>query len=68
MFFTNDKPELFPEAIAGIINETISSAQLGRIKCLGTYWPARLYKLESQVTLIPKQPVCVVGPVSSEMD
>ncbi len=61
MFFSNDKPELFPEAIEGIVNETISSKHPGRVKCQGTYWPARLYKLEYQMTLIPNQSVCVVG-------
>ncbi len=63
MFFSKDKPELFPEAIDGIVDETISSMQPGRVKCLGSYWPARLYQFERPVTLIPEQTVSVVGRV-----
>ncbi|MDF0554051.1 NfeD family protein [Kamptonema sp. UHCC 0994] len=63
MFFSNDKPELFSEAIEGVVEETISSVQPGRVRCLGTYWPAQLYKVECQVTLIPEQAVCIVGRV-----
>ena len=63
MFFSNDKPELFSEAIEGVVEETISSVQPGRVRCLGTYWPAQLYTVECQVTLIPEQAVCIVGRV-----
>jgi membrane protein implicated in regulation of membrane protease activity len=63
MFFSNDKPELFPEAIEGVVEETISSLHPGRVECLGTYWPAQIYKFECQLTLIPEQTVCVIGRV-----
>ncbi len=63
MLFIKEKPELFPQAIEGIVTEQISSVQPGRIKCVGTYWPARLYQMESPITLIPEQVVSVVGRI-----
>lgn len=61
-------PELAPEEItffpqpgAGKVEQTITPTQPGRVKFQATYWPARLYDPEEDVTLVPDEPVTVIG-------
>lgn len=61
--FNREKPELFPESIEGIVEESISSNQRGRVKCDGTYWPAQMYEADCQLPLLPQQTICVVGRI-----
>ncbi len=59
--FTRNKPQLFAEAIAGFVEEAIAPNQPGRIKCDGTFWPAKFYQTDSQITILPGTRVAVIG-------
>lgn len=52
---------LFPEPAAGIVEETITPTQPGRVRFQCTSWPARFYNLEGEATLAPDDQVDVVG-------
>lgn len=52
---------LFPKPGMGIIEEIITESQPGRVNFQATYWPARLYNPEQEVTLLPNTPVTVIG-------
>lgn len=61
-------PELAPEEITrfpqpgiGKVEQTITPTQPGRVKFQATYWPARLYAPEYDVTLMPDETVTVIG-------
>ena len=61
-------PELVPEDIklfsqpgTGKVERMISSTQPGRVQFQATYWPARLYHSGCEVTLVPDDPVTVIG-------
>lgn len=51
---------LFPKPLQGEVDQWITSDR-GRIKCQGSYWPARLYEAGQQSMLPPGQFVTVVG-------
>ncbi len=55
--------EMFAETVEGIVDEDISSSRRGRVKCLGSYWPAQMYEVYGEMTLVPEQKVSVVGRV-----
>ena len=55
------KITLFPKPGKGIVEEIISKSQPGRVNFQATYWPARLYNPEQEVTLLPNTPVTVIG-------
>jgi uncharacterized protein (DUF697 family) len=55
------KIKLFSSIGTGIVEKTITPTQPGRIKYQASYWPARLYSKDEQVTLLPDDPVSVVG-------
>lgn len=52
---------LFPEPSPGKVEQTIATTQPGRVEFQATYWPARFYHCEGEVTLVPDDPVMVVG-------
>lgn len=56
-----EKITLFPKPGKGIIEQIITESQPGRVNFQATYWPARLYYPEQEVTLLPNTPVTVVG-------
>jgi len=53
--------EMFAEPIAGTVEKTIAPNQPGRVKCLGTFWPARFIEPDCQATVEADEPVMVVG-------
>jgi hypothetical protein len=53
--------KLFSQPGTGKVERMISSTQPGRVEFQATYWPARLYHPEHEVTLVPDDPVTVVG-------
>ncbi|MFB2968920.1 NfeD family protein [Aerosakkonema sp. BLCC-F183] len=59
--FAPAKIEMFSEAVMGTVEKTISQNQPGRVKCLGSYWPARFYHSNCDVVVFPDEVVKVVG-------
>ncbi len=53
--------KLFSKPGTGIVEETITETQSGRVKFQATYWPARYYGQDNQVTLLPNDQVTVLG-------
>lgn len=51
----------FPQPGCGIVEETITPNQPGRVRFQATSWPARLYNWEDQVTLVADDQVDVVA-------
>lgn len=51
---------LFPVPLRGKVDQAITSSQ-GRIKCQGSYWPARLYNANQQSILSPGQVATIIG-------
>ncbi len=60
-FFSCPKPELFPELVPATVEEAIAPNQRGRVKCQGTFWPAKFYQNNCQKTIPPGEPVTVIG-------
>ncbi|MBE9227872.1 hypothetical protein IQ264_20835 [Phormidium sp. LEGE 05292] len=52
---------MFSEAVMGTVERTITQNQPGRVKCLGSYWPARFYHSNCDDIVIPDDFVKVVG-------
>ena len=59
--FVSEKVEMFSEAVMGTVEKTITQNQPGRVKCLGSYWPARFYHSNCDVIVFPDEFVKVVG-------
>lgn len=59
--FVKVEIEMFPEPLIGTVEERITSKQSGRVKFLGTYWPAKLHQTDTQITLIPEQIIHIIG-------
>ncbi len=59
--FVSEKVEMFSEAVMGTVEKTITQNQPGRVKCLGSYWPARFYHSNCDVIVFPDDFVKVVG-------
>ncbi|HEY9850110.1 MAG TPA: NfeD family protein [Leptolyngbyaceae cyanobacterium] len=59
--FAPTEIEMFSEVVMGTVEKTISQNQPGRVKCLGSYWPARFYHANCDVVVFPDQVVKVVG-------
>lgn len=55
------KVEIFSETIEGVVEKAIAHNQPGRVKCFGTYWPAKLHQPNCQIEIIAGSPVIVVG-------
>lgn len=53
--------EVFPEPLRGTVDKTISPQKAGRVKCLGSFWPARLYQSDCQMTIMPEESVNIVA-------
>lgn len=53
--------EVFPEPLTGKVEKKISPQETGRVRCLGSFWPARLYQSDCQVTILPKESVNIVA-------
>jgi len=59
--FATEKVEMFSEVFMGTVEKTITQNKPGRVKCLGSYWPARFYHSNCDVTVFPDEFVKVVG-------
>ncbi|MDI9639833.1 NfeD family protein [Geitlerinema splendidum] len=59
--FVPENVEMFSEAVMGTVEKTITQNQPGRVKCLGTYWPARFYHSNCDAIIFPDNFVKVVG-------
>lgn len=57
---SNPEITLFSSRGKGVVEETITPEKPGRVRYQATSWPARLYH-DAPVTLLPKDPVYVVG-------
>lgn len=53
--------KLFSQPDTGRVEESITPTQPGRVRFKSTSWPARLYCLDDQSTLLPNDLVSVVG-------
>lgn len=53
--------EMLAEPKRGIVEMAIAPNQRGRVKAMGSYWPAELYQPSEQTHLFPEQPVLVVA-------
>lgn len=59
--FVPENVEMFSEALMGTAENTITQNQPGRVKFLGSYWPARFYHSNCDVIIFPDDFVKVVG-------
>ena len=59
--FVPEKVEKFPAPLMGTVEKKITRSQPGRVKCQGTYWPARFYQPNCEATVLPDEPVMVVA-------
>jgi len=59
--FVREKVEMFSEAFMGTVEKKITPNQPGRVRCLASYWPARFYHSNCEVTVFPDDFVKVVG-------
>ncbi|MFB2896883.1 NfeD family protein [Aerosakkonemataceae cyanobacterium BLCC-F50] len=59
--FVPENVEMFSEALMGTVEKTITQNLPGRVKCLGSYWPARFYHSNCDVIVFPDDFVKVVG-------
>ncbi|MFB2877034.1 NfeD family protein [Floridanema aerugineum] len=59
--FVKVEIEMFPEPLIGTVEERITSNQSGRVKFLGTYWPAKLHESDREITLIPEETIHIIG-------
>jgi len=53
--------EMFPELQRGTVIQAITLHQNGRVKAMGSYWPAEFYQPNLQEHLLPDQPILIVG-------
>ncbi len=53
--------EVFPSEVLAWVDQPISEAQAGRVKALGTSWPARLAAAGTGCELLPGQRVRAIG-------
>jgi membrane protein implicated in regulation of membrane protease activity len=53
--------EMFTEPKQGTVTQTIAPYQRGRVKAMGSYWPAEFYQANEQKHLPPDAPILIVG-------
>jgi len=53
--------EMFAEPKQGTVTQTIAPYQRGRVKAMGSYWPAEFYQANEQKHLPPDAPILIVG-------
>ena len=52
---------MLPEPKRGTVEVAIAPGTRGRVKALGSYWPAEFYQPKGQVKLLPGEPILVIG-------
>jgi membrane protein implicated in regulation of membrane protease activity len=60
-FLLQTQVEKFSEPQIGVVEQTISPQQPGRVKFKGTSWPAQFYDPTFQGIVFIQQPVTIVG-------
>ncbi len=60
-YFIAAKVEKFPEPLSGTVEQAIAHNHSGRVKCLGSSWPAKFYQPDCLTTVVPNQPVSIVA-------
>ncbi|MCL1475648.1 NfeD family protein [Argonema antarcticum] len=60
-FLTISNVAMLPEPKRGTVEKAIAPGLRGRVKALGSYWPAEFYQPEGQVQLLPGEIILVVG-------
>ncbi|MBD2186098.1 NfeD family protein [Planktothrix sp. FACHB-1355] len=59
--FIPSEVEVFPEPVIGTVDKVISPQKPGRVRCLGSCWPAQLYQVNCQATILPEESVNIVA-------
>jgi len=59
--FPDYQPEIFSTPLKGTVTKAIALNAPGRVKCMASYWPAKIYQVDRPVTLKPDQLVSVIG-------
>ncbi|MDJ0703799.1 MAG: NfeD family protein [Leptolyngbyaceae cyanobacterium MO_188.B28] len=65
--FMPNQPEMFPSPVKGTVEKTILGNQLGRIKCLGSFWFAKLYQANDINNIPVGKTVDVIGRVGNTL-
>ncbi|NET38058.1 MAG: hypothetical protein F6K19_39685 [Cyanothece sp. SIO1E1] len=53
--------KLFAKVGIGEVDTIIRTTEPGRVKFEGSYWPAKLYNSDTEITIFPTWPVKVIG-------
>lgn len=53
--------EILSEAKQGTVVKAIAPNQRGRVKAMGSFWPAEFYHPDSKATLLPGQLVLAIA-------
>jgi membrane protein implicated in regulation of membrane protease activity len=59
--FSFPSSQSFSEPAKGIIDQPITPNHAGRVKYRGTYWIAKLYQPEREMTIPTGEPVTIMG-------
>lgn len=65
--FATDKPQMFPSPVKGTVEKTISGNQSGRIKCLGSSWPAKLHQTQDMINIPVGQTAYAIGRIGNTL-
>jgi membrane protein implicated in regulation of membrane protease activity len=60
-FLLKRKTEKFPEPMIGVVEQAIATNQTGRVKVLGTSWPAKFHQVETSIVILPDEEVYIIG-------
>jgi membrane protein implicated in regulation of membrane protease activity len=60
MFFASETVELHPP-VRGVLEAGIGPYQRGRVRCMGSSWPAQFYQRDCETTVTTNQQVNVVA-------
>lgn len=58
--FTPDTPKMLPEPVVAMVDK-VDNLPFCRVRYAATTWDATLYNFAAEVTLLPGQPVKVIG-------
>lgn len=59
--FNTSTVEMLAEPFIGTVEQVITRQKSGRVKAIGSYWPAQFYQTVSQKTIFPKESVKIVA-------